>query len=361
MFSPSRLRLARERHGWTKKELAEHLGVSTRSVVGWEAGDKEPSPETLELFERALGYPTAFFMAGEVDALNADAVSFRALSKMTARERDQALAAGTLAFGLSGWIDSQFHLPKPDVPDLSTLTAEMAADTVRQSWRLGSGPLGNTVHLVESHGVRVFSIPINILRVDAFSGWRQETPLIFLNTRKSGEHGRFDVAHELGHLILHRMIVTARNKAYETAADRFASALLMPSSSIYARHRSRITLSDVLREKQFWGVSAMAYTHRLHDLRLLSDWHYRSFCIELSKTGYRGAEPGGIPRESSQLLNKVFQSLRERRIGREQMLAEAGVGTEDLPELVFGLALQDLGSGSAKGSRSLGDLRLVDG
>lgn len=40
--------------------------------------------------------------------------------------------------------------------------------------------------------------------IDAFSLWRDDRPYIFLNTSKSAERSRFDAAHELGHLVLHR-------------------------------------------------------------------------------------------------------------------------------------------------------------
>ncbi|WP_376773772.1 ImmA/IrrE family metallo-endopeptidase [Rhizobium mongolense] len=58
----------------------------------------------------------------------------------------------------------------------------------------------NMVHLL----VRVFSLVENTRTVDAFSVWRGIRPFVFLNTIKTSEHGRFDAAHELGHLVLPR-------------------------------------------------------------------------------------------------------------------------------------------------------------
>ena len=54
----------------------------------------------------------------------------------------------------------------------------------------------------------------------------------------------------------------------------------------------------------------MALTHRLYELDLLTEWGYRTVCVQLSRLGYRRTEPG-IPRESSQLLGKVFRSVRD--------------------------------------------------
>jgi hypothetical protein len=60
------------------------------------------------------------------------------------------------------------------------------------------------------------------------------------------------------------------------------------------------------------GGSRMALTHRLYELNLLTEWGYRAICVQLSRPGYRRPEPDGISRESSQLLSKVFRSVREK-------------------------------------------------
>jgi len=47
---------------------------------------------------RALAYPVGFFYLDDCEPLSADSVSFRSLSSLTARQRDAALASGTIAF-----------------------------------------------------------------------------------------------------------------------------------------------------------------------------------------------------------------------------------------------------------------------
>ena len=37
----------RERHGWTKSELARRVGTTYRQVHGWESNEKEPGAESL--------------------------------------------------------------------------------------------------------------------------------------------------------------------------------------------------------------------------------------------------------------------------------------------------------------------------
>jgi len=50
------------------------------------------------------------------------------------------------------------NLPKPNLPLLRGVEPETAAEMLRQKWSLGQRPIKNMIHLVEAHGVRVFSL-----------------------------------------------------------------------------------------------------------------------------------------------------------------------------------------------------------
>lgn len=346
IFNPSRLTWARRRRGLTKTKLAASVGVELRSVSAYETGEFAPEADKLGRIARVLRFPEAFFFGDDLDAPAVDAASFRSLSKMTARQRDTALGSGAIALLLNEWIESRFELPKPEIPDLGRdASPEGAAEAVRKAWDLGELPIKNLVHLLEAKGVRVYSLAIDAAEVDAFSMWRQDRPFVFLNTLKSGEHSRFDAAHELGHLVLHRHAAPNGQEA-EQDANAFASALLMPAASVKAHAPRFATIGQLIRLKKIWGVSLAAITYRLHKLGLLSDWHYRKLYIEISSRGYRKTEPDGGPREASQVLQKVFSALREEGISKHNIAASLNVHAEDVDELVFGLALTSLdGSG----------------
>src|SRR5262249_26343876 len=276
----------------------------------YESGRQRPNPRTLQRLAAALDVPVEFLQAGDVDEIPVDAISFRALSKLTAGQRDAARSAGRIALMLAEWIEQRFHLPEPQVPSLPTLDPETAAEVVRARWGLGVAPLGNLVRLLEAHGVRVFSLATDCAAVDAFSFVWRETPYVLLNTGKSGERGRFDAAHELGHLVLHSEHRVPHGPDAEHEANRFAAAFLMPRASVLAQGLAGAGIDRILDAKQIWRVAAMALTHRLHELGLLTDWGYRAACVDLSRRGYRTGEPGGIPRETSRLLEKVLHQLR---------------------------------------------------
>lgn len=362
-FNPARLLLARQRRGLSKKSLADRAGLSSKIISQYESGDTIPTTESLNVLGRELGFPVAFFAGGDVDAPSNENASFRSFSRMTAGQRDAALAAGGIAFLLSDWIDLNFALPPVNVPDCAGMEPEVAAAVVRAEWSLGSGPIKNMIHVLEFRGVRVFSLAEETKEVNAFSCWRKGvTPFVFLNTHKSPESSRFDAAHELGHLVLHRHGIN-KGKDVEAEANAFASAFLMPENSVKAHNAQCNTVPAILRGKKFWNVSAMALAFRLHKVNILTEWLYRSICIQLSSMGARTKEIDPGPRERSQVLVKVLGLSRDQGTTLQQIAEALCVTVDDINPLLFGLApisLQGRGDTVVATGRKP-DLRLVKG
>jgi len=349
-FNPSRLTLARRRRGLTMTRLAELIGVEPRSISAYENGEFPPDPQRRGQIARALRFPESFFAGDDLEQLSPDVASFRALSKMTAAKRDMALGAGTIALLLNKWIEERFELPQADLPDLSQQgDPEAAAASIRQLWGLGELPVKNMVHLLESRGVRVFSLAIDAREVDAFSMWHDRRPFIFLNTMKSAEHSRFDAAHELGHLVLHHHGEPQGQEA-EREAHYFAAAFLMPRGSVLANAPRFATIDHLVRLKHYWTVSVAALAYRLHAVGVLSEWHYRQLCIEISKRGYRSKEPEGARRETSQVLVKVFAALRDDSLLKRDVAEQLHITPEEIEQLVFGLAVTSLTGSTASGA-----------
>lgn len=323
MFSPERLKLARQRLGMTLTSLSEKSGVSPRSLTNFETGDRPPSRESLTKIANALDVPSTFFEREAPEPVPVDAVSFRKLSKTTAIRRDAVLAAASLTVEFYEHITSRFTLPDPDIPTLDKLEAEQAAELVRRRWNLGDRPISNLIHLLESKGVRVAALKHEYSDIDAFCFLRDGTPYIFLNTSKSGERQRFDAAHELGHLVLHSDLDMnpSTSKEREAQANHFAATLLMPASAIFAQSMGSASIDRIKAARSYWRVSAMALTHRLHELHLLNNWQYRTMCMTLSDQGYRSSEPGGITPEGSQLLRKVMYGPTEKITVRDAAAA----------------------------------------
>jgi Zn-dependent peptidase ImmA (M78 family)/transcriptional regulator with XRE-family HTH domain len=336
MFNSSRLTIARQRAGLSKKELAQHVGVEPRAISGFESGQYMPTNENVARIARAVGYPLEFFEADDIELLTAGGVSFRSMTKMTARQRDAAVAAGSIAFVVSDWLDREFDLPDVDIPDFSGAGPDVAAQSLRQHWGLGELPIKNMVHLLESKGIRVFSLAENCHEVDAYSVWRGTRPFVFLNTDKSGERRRFDAAHELAHLVLHRH-ASPNGLEAEKEAQAFSAAFLMPTASIRAIGRVVPTLDFIIQTKKKWIVSAAAMTMRLHSLGMLTYYHYNRLYVELSSKGYRTNEPFSVKPETSQVWNKVFSEIRRDGFGVQSLADILLLPANEIVKLVFGL------------------------
>ncbi|WP_321207626.1 ImmA/IrrE family metallo-endopeptidase [Paraburkholderia nemoris] len=298
------------------------------------------------------------------------------------------MGSGAIGLMLNEWLEHNFNLPAPDLPDLgrepgtlteparledfeedipfpSTSTAygpEAAAEALRSQWGLGELPVRNVIALVESKGVRVFSLAMDAKEVDAFSMWHGGTPFMFLNTYKSAEHCRFDAAHELGHLVLHRHGQT-QGPELEREANAFASAFLMPRKSVLAYAPRVATLPGLVRAKHHWKVSVAALNYRMHALGLTSAWVYRTLCIQLAEAGYRTNEPEPMAHEKSQMLEKAFKVLRDEGTSRSDVARALAISPKEIDSLTFNLMLNLLtgrGEGPHLGESAARDgLRLI--
>lgn len=346
-LNPSRLTLVRRRKGLTKIAFADQIGVDRKSVQAYEGGLSAPSEETMSRIVRVTGFPYEFFIGDDLEEPTPDSGSFRSMSKMTAPQRGMALSQAALGLYLSAWLGRKFELPAPQLPDLGREPdPEAASEFVRREWALGTLSIRNMIHLLEARGVRVFSLAVDAREVDAFSIWNGGIPYVFLNTNKSSEHSRFDAAHELGHLILHKH-GPPRGLEAEKQANAFASAFLMPRGSVLANAPPFPTYDNLVRLKKVWTTSVAALAYRLHGLELMSDWQYRGICVEIAKKG-KSFEPNEAPREISVLLPKMFSSLYEDGLSRAHIARELAIPMSELEQLLFGLTLTGIVGGGRR-------------
>lgn len=335
MFSPGRLALARMRRRLTARTLGEKAGVSPVTLSRIENGVQNPDDDTVRRIARALNYPLEYFYQSDVDMIDPKGASFRSMSSMTASERHAALAAGHHAFDLAAWISTRFNLPEPSLIDWKTSSDPgAAARALRQYWSMGEKPVGHFIKLLESKGVRVFALAENTRTVDAFSYWRNGEPFIFLNTMKSAERSRFDAAHELGHLVMHRHGAPNGREA-ERQADQFASAFLMPEDDVKAVVPYVTTLAELVPIKKRWGVSLAALVYRLHKIGRISDWQNRGYFIQIDRD--YASEPESMPREKSAVWQMVLTELWREGVTRHHIADQLHLPRDEVDTLLFGL------------------------
>ena len=318
-FNKHRLKVAKDLKGKTNKDLAIILSCTDVTISNYLNEKKSSTPDfdKIVTLSESLNLPFSFFNSTFKTQVTDEQVFFRSYSRIKAQYRNSALAYSEFAIQTLEYFDKKIsNLPVFQGFDIDTLVnePEKAALTLRGDWQLGILPIKNIIALLESHGIAVFRLPMEVNEVDAFSFYHDGRPIVFLNTAKSAERMRFDAAHELGHLVLHSddKNVLENMKEKEHEADRFASSFLMPKEAFVAMAPNNLNLLNLISYKKYWKVSLAAMNYNLHTNGLLTDWLYRSNCIEFSKQGYNKSEPEPIEREKPILLNKIIKVLLEK-------------------------------------------------
>ncbi len=285
-FDPRRLTLARWASELTKKELADRVSVSASSITQYEAGNTLPSPAVRAGLALACGIPVGYLdrVPGRRRPDFSSRSFFRSLRSTSQRERDRADALAEHVVDLVDTLKAHVELPGADVPSLPVQHGdrreiEQIADSTRRDWNVPDGPIANVTRLLESRGIIVARLRSGGRRLDAFSRWFGDRPVIILWSDKSDKaRSRFDAAHELGHLIMHSD-ADPLSLEQERQAHMFASAFLMPSASVSCdlihRAPTLTTWEDVLERRAHWGVSAKALLYRSREMGTLAEVGFR--------------------------------------------------------------------------------------
>jgi Zn-dependent peptidase ImmA (M78 family) len=244
---------------------------------------------------------------------------FRSLRSTPQRDRDRADAHAEHVLDLVDYLERQVKLPLLDIPQLTPssgnrIEIEEIARQIRQTWQVPAGPIANVVRLLEAHGVIVARLDSGGSKLDAFSRWFAERPLVLLWADKGDKaRSRFDAAHELGHLVMHSD-PDPLDREQERQANMFASAFLMPSEEVgpYLPRRAPTLGSwpQLLEWRKHWGVSAKALLYRARELGALSESAFRRAMVNYNKQRLkeRDGTQLGDP-ESPLLLVRSLEAL----------------------------------------------------
>jgi len=320
-FDPTRLTLARWAAEMSKKELAGRVGVSPASITQYEAGRTVPSQPIAARLALACGV-SATYLQQSTQRRRPDFSTrsfFRSLRSTSQRERDRADALAEHVLDLVEVIERGVNLPAVDIPHLPPEGGgrgeieEIAAE-VRNQWEIPHGPIAHVVRLLEAHGIVVARLKSDGRKLDAFSRWFGDRPLIVLWSDKSDKaRSRFDAAHELGHLVMHSD-AEPLSPEQERQAHMFASAFHMPTPEVAADLiRNPPTLSDwpeVLRRRAHWGVSAKALLYRSRETGALRETGFRRAMQNYNRHNLRERDGSALgDPETPALLARAAQTL----------------------------------------------------
>lgn len=350
-FVGERLREAREARGLSQKSLGDLLTLSRQAISQYETGEITPGPHVMQMIAERLAMPSAFFRA-PYEPVDVGTVFYRSMASECHTERTRARRRyewlQQLASLAREYVDfPPVDLPSPDVPsdpnEISWDDIEEAAAQARSAWRLGDGPLGNVVWLLEGHGVIVARDEFGAVALDAFSSWVNDLPCVVLGSDKgSAVRSRFDAAHELGHLILHRRIGTntlnkkADFNLIERQAHRFAGAFLLPAET-FADDFGTGTLDEFLAIKLKWKVAVAAMLHRAEDLQLVTPSHAQRLWRSRSRRGWSKREPydDDIPLEQPYFLKRSFELMIEHgEVTPQELVQRIPYAPSDIETLI---------------------------
>jgi len=308
------LRLARQRKGFTQKAAAERLGVVQPVLSRLENGLSDADETTLERAARAYDVPRAFFDIR--DPVYGPPVSVhpmaRAKADVSARDLDMVTAELNIrAMHLRRFLDAVDFEPSASIPSLDVEhygSAAQIASLVRSHWGLVRGPVKNLTSLVERAGV---VIGLSDFGGASISGMTfripGQPPLVLLNQSHPADRLRFTLAHELGHLVMHRY----PTPDMEAEADQFASALLMPEGEMREAFQGRkITLQLLAAMKPEWKVSIQSLLMCAKSLGLVDANQNRYLWQQISSRGWRLREPPELdfPHEQPTVLPSMIRS-----------------------------------------------------
>jgi Zn-dependent peptidase ImmA (M78 family) len=141
--------------------------------------------------------------------------------------------------------------------------------------------------------------------------------VVVLNTDKgSRSRTRYDMAHELGHLVMHGGL-PAGVPEHEDDANSFASSFLLPRIGFLREfpQQSRLDWEAVFRLKVRWKASAAAIVRRAFDLGRINALDYRRAWKHYMYKHWHQGEPKEeeIPEEPPELVLNALKVLERSR------------------------------------------------
>lgn len=340
-----RLKQLRMAQGLSLDELAAKIGgfVTKQALSKYERGTAKPSTRVLNKLAKALGVKAAYFW--EEPSVNVQFVAYRRKSRLPKRELDYLESRVTRSLEERLKILSLINqgettqVPVKGWKIKGPEDIEQAAEALREKWDLGMDPIFDLVSTLEAHRIQVIEIDED-KRFDGIAA---------IATTKSGhailgaavatrsgvcrERQRFNLARELGHLVL----APSKEVDEEKAAHRFGAAFLAPAEAVrreVGRQRTLIQAEELFLLKQRYGMSIQTLVRRLHELGIINDSHYRQWIMDINRLGWRNDEPGDLrPEQPQWFRQQVLRLLTEKVISRETAEMALGESTNQEPSL----------------------------
>lgn len=302
-FNGQRLKFARLYRNLSISDLADKIGIRKQSISQFETGLTKPKVETEILLIRELSFPRAFFYQNSTIP-EVNKTFFRALSSASALDKKTQEIKTQMIVEIYNFLCEYLGLPELDLPTLDTdnMSCEEIARKLREYWGLGEKPIPNMVNLIENKGIIVSAFDVESDKIDAFTQVHdlKDYPqycVVVGNNKKSAVRRNFDMAHELGHIILHSSVENIEElsqdqlRKIEDQANEFAAAFLMPKEAFLKDLIMPNNIVSYVALKEKWHVSISAMLIRARSLQVIDMKQYQSLMKAMSYRQWRTREP----------------------------------------------------------------------
>jgi Zn-dependent peptidase ImmA (M78 family)/DNA-binding XRE family transcriptional regulator len=321
-MTPDRFKLAREINGLTQTELAHRVEASTgrrvaqSTIAEIEGARLVPSTELAAAIGEATGFPLEFFeQENAADFPSGTLMLFRKKHNVSAREEAQVYRNAQLLSEVAGKLSRRISPLPCTIPQLADSSPVEGAQLTRAALGISPDrPIANLIRTIERAGVVVLALPYERDPVDAFSMWtslrdaHEQVPCIALLADAPADRQRWNVAHELGHLILHR---TARvgTAVMEDEANRFAGEFLAPESAMASELVPPVTMVILRDMKVRWRISMRAVVNRARDVGAINERQRTYLFMKISSTYGGKSERQFFQTERPRGLRQMFEMV----------------------------------------------------
>lgn len=343
MFVGETLTNIRLLHGLSRSQLANKLEVTEQSIWQYENGYISPSLAVINRLKTCFNIQPKYFYSKSnlSNQIKEQHIAYRSKVRSSRQRTKSETVYLEFINNITNYLLSAITFPNNRIKEIKdyaihykNLNAghvdmdemiEHIATYARNAIGLNKGHNEDLLFHIEKSGAFIFEKSFGD-KVDACSTWSEtDIPYIILgNIKKSAVRRNFDLAHELGHLLLHYKveITDLSKKEYERIekeANTFAAYFLLPKVEFLNDLKTIGKISNphaYIDLKKKWKVSIAAMAHRAYSLNQMTYQQYRYFNASLNRHNYKELEPldDQIPIMKPGKIRSSLQAIFEKQV-----------------------------------------------